>query len=285
MSAAGADRTHVAAVAMESAMGDVALNLKRVEQWARVAHDRGARFAVFPEECLTGSLNKTHMPYDQARELAAVARRVAQPRLEQLARDLTLTLAVGVIEPGRDDDSLLRNSLWMFGPGGWLGSYAKVQLPNERERTWFEPGRQLPIVESQGWRFSVGICADLNVPEPFRAAATAGAEFFLLGVGSSGRAEDAALAAQDFLRVLSNSAQCNALDIFLCNQAGPESPGVALCCDHRGQLTQLCTGEGLIIAEVNRTRILDARRRGDATNVHCVQPQVYTHPVVVKDPT
>jgi predicted amidohydrolase len=265
----------VAAVAMESQMGDVAANLARVEHWARIARERGARFAVFPEQCLTGSLNKTRMPYDQAREVADTALRLAGPRLEQLARELTMTLAVGVIEPGRSRESLLRNSVWLAGPEGWLGSYAKVHLPNERERSWFEPGGELLLIESQGWKFSIGICADLNYPEVFRAAAVAGADFFLLAVGSSGRAEDAALAAQELTRVIYNSALCNGLDILLCNQAGPSMPGIALCCDHRGQVTHLCTGEGLIVAQVNREQLLEARRQGDPTNVCRIRPEVY----------
>ena len=42
------------------------------------------------------------------------------------------------------------------------------------------------MIESQGWRFAVGICADLQRGDYFRLAADAGAEFFLLCVAGSG---------------------------------------------------------------------------------------------------
>ena len=45
------------------------------------------------------------------------------------------------------------------------------------------------MLDSQGWRFAVGICADLQRGDYFRLAADAGAEFFLLCVAGSGMPE------------------------------------------------------------------------------------------------
>lgn len=59
----------VAAVAMHSVMGDPRANLERIEQWAQQARDQGATFALFPEECITGSLNKSDL--DPSGELVA----------------------------------------------------------------------------------------------------------------------------------------------------------------------------------------------------------------------
>ena len=51
------------------------------------------------------------------------------------------------------------------------------------------PGETLLVLDSQGWRFAVGICADLQRGDYFRLAADAGAEFFLLCVAGSGMPE------------------------------------------------------------------------------------------------
>ena len=52
---------HVAAVAMHSDMGTWAVNLAVVESWCRRARERGVEFALFPEECIAGSLNKSRL--------------------------------------------------------------------------------------------------------------------------------------------------------------------------------------------------------------------------------
>ena len=65
-----AETVRVAAVAMHSAMGEPAVNLDRVETWLRRASRAGATFAVFPEECITGSVNKSELADDAV--LAAI---------------------------------------------------------------------------------------------------------------------------------------------------------------------------------------------------------------------
>src|SRR5438094_8960358 len=56
---ASGDTVRVACVAMHSKMGEPAANLHRVEEWSLKAHKAGAALAVFPEECITGSRNKS----------------------------------------------------------------------------------------------------------------------------------------------------------------------------------------------------------------------------------
>src|ERR1043166_2789814 len=112
------DETRVAAVPMDSVLGDPATNLSRIESWAEKARAEGATFAVFPEECITGSLNKTKMTFEEAREIVARAQRVAGPKLEALCRRLQMTLAVGTIEPCGDR---FGNNVIVVGPTGHLG--------------------------------------------------------------------------------------------------------------------------------------------------------------------
>ena len=88
----------VAAVAMHSAMGEPAANLDRVERWLRRAKHAGARFAVFPEECITGSVNKSELADDAVLAAIDTAAELAVPRLEALCRELGMTAVVGTVE-------------------------------------------------------------------------------------------------------------------------------------------------------------------------------------------
>lgn len=273
--------TRVAAVSMASAMGEPETNLERVEAWASRARAEGASFVVFPEECVTGSLNKSKMGLAEARKVVERAAEISVPRLERLARRLGMTLAVGLIEPCGDR---FRNSVLVVAPGGFLGSYAKVHLPNATEREWFVEGDRVLVAKSQGWAFSVGICADLNYPEIFRAAARGGAEFFLLAVGCSGNGsrEGAVASMKEYCGLMRASAVANGLYIFYADQSGRDRASLAFSMDLRGDVVDSCCGrEGLVATDISRAAIQRARSGCDPTNLWHVRPAAYANTVVV----
>ena len=177
------DHARVASIAMHSVMGDPEENLKRVEHWMREAHAEGATFALFTEECVTGSMNKSDLTFPEAMEIAKYAAAVTGPRLESLCRELEMTAVVGLIEPAGER---FLNSALIVGPEGLLATFGKLHLPGRTEKEWFLPGETLPVVTSRGWTFSVGICYDVRFPEIFRTAALKGTELFFLPVGGSG---------------------------------------------------------------------------------------------------
>ena len=265
---AAAETVQVAAVAMHSAMGEPAANLDRVEMWLRRASRGGARFAVFPEECITGSVNKAERADDAVLAAIDTAGRLAVPRLEALCRELGMTAVVGTVE--RRGDRRF-NSALVVGPDGYLATYDKMWLPGG-EREYFQPGETLPVVDSQGWCFAVGICADLQRGDYFRLAAEAGAEFFLLCVAGSGMPElvgpdgDQTKQAEhhrDLHTTLMRrwSAQ-SGLYVIYANQAGKSGPawfpGLVLVTDPHGQLVaEHLPTEGMLVAEVSR-RVLSA---------------------------
>ena len=257
------DTVRVAAVAMHSAMGEPAVNLDRMERWLRRARRAGARFAVFPEECITGSVNKSELADDAVLAVIDTAGRLAVPRLEALCRELGMTAVVGTVE--RRGDRRF-NSALVVGPGGYLATYDKMWLPGG-EREYFQPGETLPVLDSQGWRFAVGICADLQRGDYFRLAADAGAEFFLLCVAGSGMPElvgpdgDQTKQAEAHRALHTElmrrwSAQ-SGMYIFYANQAGKSGPswfpGLVLVTDPHGQLVaEHLPTEGMVVAEVSR---------------------------------
>ena len=86
-----------------------------------------------------------------------------------------MTAVVGTVE--RRGDRRF-NSALVVGPDGYLATYDKMWLPGG-ECEYFEPGEDaLSVVDSQGWRFAVGICADLQRGDYFRLAADAGRRVF-----------------------------------------------------------------------------------------------------------
>tara|TARA_Y100000588_G_scaffold361630_1_gene422626 strand:- start:19777 stop:20649 length:873 start_codon:yes stop_codon:yes gene_type:complete len=284
--------TRVASVAMHSAMGDPDTNLDRVAQWSHKARDQGATFALFPEECVTGSMNKSDIPPDDAMRIAREASEKTTPFLESLCRDLGLTLVVGTIEPASER---YRNSALIVGPSGRLATFTKLHIPNETERRWFEPGTDLPVVTSQGWTFGVGICYDLRFPEIFRTAAQRGADFFLLAVGASGGSDkvtpeddqtaQAALHRQLAAQVLPARAIDNGLYVFYANQAGKSGrawfPGLAFAIDPDGRfIHEHAPDEGMIVTEVSR-EVIDKARSSGCFTANEARPDVYAAPLIV----
>lgn len=273
----------VAAVAMHSSMGKPAANLDRVEQWCLKAHEAGARFAVFPEECITGSLNKSPRPPDEIRRIVDEATLLAVPRLEAMARRFRMTLVVGTIE--REGEKF-RNCALIVGPRGHLTTFHKLWLPNKTEEKYFIAGTTLPVVQSQGWTLSVGICADLNHADYFHTAAAHGAEIFLLPVGGSGAAKlvtdngDQTKQALYHKSLHENLMRQHAIDtgmyVFYANQAGHSGndwfPGLSLVVDPEGRLIdQHLPTEGMTVTEISKTSITSrSNKRAAVTAKQCL---------------
>ena len=264
-----AGTVQVAGVAMHSAMGEPAVNLDRVETWLRRARRAGARFAVFPEECITGSVNKSELADDAVLVVIDTAAELAVPRLEALCRELGMTAVVGTVE--RRGNGRF-NSALVVGPAGHLATYDKMWLPGG-EREYFQPGETLLVLDSQGWRFAVGICADLQRGDYFRLAAEAGAEFFLLCVAGSGAPElvgpdgDQTKQAEHHralhTKLMRRWSAQSGMYVFYANQAGKSGPawfpGVVLVTDPHGQLVaEHLPTEGMVVTEVSRRALAAA---------------------------
>ena len=287
------DTIRVASVAMHSVMGEPSANLARVAEWTHKAHAQGADFAIFPEECITGSMNKSDLTFAEARKIAEAAAEESVPFLESLARKLQMTLVVGTIEPFGEQ---LRNSALIVGPEGYLTTFSKLHLPNPNEREWFVPGDTFPVVASQGWTFGVGICYDLRFPELFRGAAQKGAELFFLPVGGSGgiekisdngdQREQAEFHKELAMQLLPGRAVDNALHIFYANQSGHSGnawfPGLCLAIDPSGELIdEYLPDEGMIVTKVKR-EVADRARASASCTVDEAKPAVYEAAQLVK---
>ena len=265
------DRVKVALVAMHSEMGRPEENLARVAEFCDKAHAAGATFVVFPEECLTGSLNKSNLSEAEQAKAVASADKLAIARLTEIARKNRQTLIVGTI---LRDGEKYRNAALVVGPDGPLATFSKLWLPNKNEERFFRAGNELPVVQSQGWQFSVGICADLNRGEYFDAASRAGAEMFLLPVAGSGMGEvvgangDQTKQADEHRKlhepIMRDWGRQYAIYVGYANQAGHSGndwfPGLSLAVDPRGELMAAhAPTEGMLVVEVSRDVLKQAR--------------------------
>ncbi|MGW6568646.1 carbon-nitrogen hydrolase family protein [Streptomyces sp. NPDC054975] len=158
-------------------LGDVAANLKILDEAAARAAAAGAGVLLAPELFLTGyaigaDMARLAEPADgpSARAVAALAARHG--------------LAIGYGYPERDTEQhgVLYNAAQLIGADGeTLARYRKTHLFGDFERHWFTPGEDA-VVQAQLGGLTVGlmICYDVEFPENVRAQALAGTDLLLV---------------------------------------------------------------------------------------------------------
>jgi N-carbamoylputrescine amidase len=154
----------------EPRVGDLEGNRNKALHWARRAVDDGARLVVLPELASSGYVFREEAEAERTAEDPDEGPLVAA--LRGLCADHGAYVVVGINER---EGSRRHNSAVLLGPEGRLATYRKLHLFND-EKSWFEPGADLPLVELPIGRVGMIVCFDLWFPEPARALALAGAE-------------------------------------------------------------------------------------------------------------
>lgn len=151
-------------------VGDMDGNREAALSWVRRAAAGGVDLVVLPELASSGYVlsseeeaSRTAQSADHGALVEALAEVCAESRMHCI---------VGVNE---QRGSVRHNSAVLVGPGGTVATYRKLHLFND-EKTWFEPGGELPVVDLPFGRVGMVICYDLWFPEAARALALAGAE-------------------------------------------------------------------------------------------------------------
>jgi NAD+ synthase (glutamine-hydrolysing) len=164
-------RVRVAAAQLNTVVGDLEGNLRRILDAYEAAAAVGADLVVFPELTITG-----YPPEDLLLRPAFVAE--AAEALEKLAARTGETAAiVGFPDSGRD----LSNAAAVLAHGRVLGVYRKHLLPNYAvfdEQRYFVPGDDYgPLFVIAGVRVAVSICEDAWSPSgPIAHQAAGGAD-------------------------------------------------------------------------------------------------------------
>ncbi len=168
------------AVAQMSSFGEVAPNLRRMNQWIAEAADDGCKLIAFPENAPL--LASERVKLQQAEPLNG-------PQISAL-REMALKERIAVLVGSFTEKSIIKgknfNTSVLLDPDGEIVAiYRKMHLfdVNIAEDTSFLEskfvlaGPAIPVVADLfGWRIGLSICYDLRFPELYRALSKAGAE-------------------------------------------------------------------------------------------------------------
>lgn len=166
----------IALAQINSHVGDLAGNAKRIVEAARAAQAQGALVVVTPELSLTG-----YPPEDLLLRPAFLAQ--VDAALDQLCEDLKslpdVTVVVG--HPKRRGEHTF-NAATVIRYGKVIGYYGKLELPNYAvfdEQRYFVPDGAPCLFEVNGVRFGVNICEDIWAARAPAMAKAAGAQVLL----------------------------------------------------------------------------------------------------------
>ncbi|MDE3020804.1 MAG: NAD+ synthase [Pseudomonadota bacterium] len=155
-------------------VGDLEGNAKRLAGLAREASSRGARIAVTPELALTG-----YPPEDLV--LRQDFLEAGRYWLEWLAQQVpSVALVVGHIDDEADNRF---NAASVLDGGRILATYRKKHLPNHSvfdEVRYFVSSDEPCVVNIDGVRIGLAICADVWEADVVKASRKAGAELLLV---------------------------------------------------------------------------------------------------------
>ena len=189
-----------------AADGDVPANVEQHVRAVSAAAAAGARLVLFPELSLTGYV------LDDIGRDAALTLEADDPRLLPLRRQCRQRSITAVVGAPTTRAGRRRLSALVLDEDGGVSVYDKRTL-FEHEHTVFTPGRDARVLEVDGRRLALGVCADLG--SDVQAAEAGGADAWLLGVllSPGGYGADAERAA--------HVAERHRVPVVLANHAGP----------------------------------------------------------------
>ena len=160
----------VALAQINSTVGDLEGNARKIERGIEAAKDAGADLVAFPELAITG-----YPPEDLVFKQQFVADN--QATLRRLAK---ATRGIAAIIGFIDSDVDTYNAAAIVAEGQVAGVYRKIFLPNYGvfdEDRYFKAGRSCQVYDTGGASFGVNICEDIWYPVgPAALQAEAGAE-------------------------------------------------------------------------------------------------------------
>ena len=150
----------IALCQINTVVGDLAGNVRRILRDAERAAAEGADLAVFPELCVTG-----YPPQDLLDRPAFLD--ASDDAVRQLAHDLPDGLAVLIGAPVRNETPVgkrLFNSVLLLEDGAVQDAISKTLLPTYDvfdEYRYFEPAPERRVVTWRGLRLGLHVCEDM----------------------------------------------------------------------------------------------------------------------------
>jgi deaminated glutathione amidase len=277
-----ADRLRVACVQL-NATESKADNIARAERLVARAASTGADLVLLPEKW--NGIGPADFMRANAESLEGGETVEA---MSGWARGHGITLVGGSIAEAREGREKLSNTCVVFDPEGQIAAvYRKIHMFDVevgghvyRESEAEEPGSGPATTEVEGWKLGLTVCYDLRFPELYRILALEGCEVvsvpaaFTLYTGKDHW--------ELLLRARAVENQCY---VVAANQWGSFADGKAaygrsMIVDPWGVvLAQAPDEDGTIVAELDRARLEDVRRR--LPSLANRQPAAYQWPAGV----
>jgi NAD+ synthase (glutamine-hydrolysing) len=164
----------VALAQMNSIVGDLSGNSKKISDYIKKAVRQKADIVAFPELALTG-----YPPEDLILKPQFISDNMAE--LKKISsRTHGTTVIAGFVDADKDS---LYNAAAVISEGRIIDVYHKIFLPNYGvfdEHRYFSPGKRFPVYNIAGFRVGINICEDIWHSEgPARIQARAGAEVII----------------------------------------------------------------------------------------------------------
>jgi predicted amidohydrolase len=156
----------IAAVQMQSYIGENKRNLSNMEKFIKRASSKGVEIICFPELCIHGYTLK------KADILKETLTGYSCTRLKELSCEYKIIIIAGLIENLKGKPYITQVIVY---PDGELESYRKIHL-GDYERKYYYEGNEVNIFSTSKLNFGVQICFDTHFPEMTTIQALNGAE-------------------------------------------------------------------------------------------------------------
>jgi N-carbamoylputrescine amidase len=168
------EKIKVASVQMEHHDGDKDYNLSVVEKFSVRAASQGAAAVAFPECCISSYMYLEGLSRPQLEELAdEVPGGTSVDALRDIASTNKIHVLAGLLEIDRTENNALYNTYVAVSPDGKITRYRKLHPFVHPE---LSAGSEFVMWDIEGWKTSVLICYDSNLPENWRILELRGAQ-------------------------------------------------------------------------------------------------------------
>lgn len=160
---------------LEPSPGQIEYNRRFIEKAINEAVERGARWIVTPELCVSGYYFSDQIGTDWIKP---------QPdrwmnHLLEITKSKGLTLILSHPERDRKTGQLF-NSVFVLDPDGKIiGRHRKIEIHPGPEEDWATPGSELVPIDVNGIKVGLLICADTWYPEKARVLRQKGAQILI----------------------------------------------------------------------------------------------------------